>query len=57
MALPWISLLAIGLACAAALYGLHRTGRLAVPPGAEPLPATVWPTGPGTGHLTVSRPC
>lgn len=30
-ALPWISLTALGLACAAALYGLHRTGRLAAP--------------------------
>jgi MFS family permease len=30
-ALPWISLCALGLACAAALYGLHRTGRLAAP--------------------------
>ncbi|MBE8477596.1 MFS transporter [Streptomyces justiciae] len=30
-ALPWISLVALGLACAAALYGLHRTGRLADP--------------------------
>ncbi|MGW6455069.1 MFS transporter [Streptomyces sp. NPDC055078] len=28
-ALPWLALLALGLACAAALYGLHRTGRLA----------------------------
>ncbi|WP_171110558.1 MULTISPECIES: MFS transporter [Streptomyces] len=40
-ALPWITLFALGLACAAALYGLHRTGRLAAPPAAEPLPATV----------------
>ena len=30
-ALPWISLCALGLACAAALYALHRTGRLATP--------------------------
>jgi MFS family permease len=30
-ALPWISLVALGLACAAALYGLHRTDRLATP--------------------------
>ncbi|AZP22322.1 MFS transporter [Streptomyces aquilus] len=30
-ALPWLSLTALGLACAAALYGLHRTGRLAAP--------------------------
>ncbi|WP_063764508.1 MFS transporter, partial [Streptomyces sp. NRRL S-481] len=28
-ALPWITLCALGLACAASLYGLHRTGRLA----------------------------
>ncbi|MER5224507.1 MDR family MFS transporter [Streptomyces flaveus] len=28
-ALPWVALFALGLACAAALYGLHRTGRLA----------------------------
>ncbi|MFD9207402.1 MFS transporter [Streptomyces sioyaensis] len=34
-ALPWIALLALGLACAAALYGLHRTGRLQ-PPGPKP---------------------
>jgi MFS family permease len=36
-ALPWIALLLLGLACAAALYGLHRTGRLA-PPAAAFLP-------------------
>ncbi|MEU0170563.1 MFS transporter [Streptomyces iakyrus] len=30
-ALPWIVLLALGLACAAAVLGLHRTGRLATP--------------------------
>lgn len=28
-ALPWVALATLGLACAAALYGLHRTGRLA----------------------------
>lgn len=40
-ALPWISLLALGLACAAALYGLHRTGRLGAPPASKALPAGV----------------
>ncbi|WP_460060638.1 MFS transporter [Streptomyces sp. YKOK-I1] len=30
-ALPWICLCALGLACAAALYGLHRADRLATP--------------------------
>ncbi|MFF8397827.1 MFS transporter [Streptomyces sp. NPDC016172] len=40
-ALPWITLFVLGLACAAALYGLHRTGRLAAPPASEPLTATV----------------
>jgi len=30
-ALPWTALLALGAICAAALYGLHRTGRLAPP--------------------------
>ncbi|GAA2761940.1 MFS transporter [Streptomyces paradoxus] len=40
-ALPWITLCALGLACAAALYGLHRTGRLAAHPASEPLAATV----------------
>ncbi|MFI7407411.1 MDR family MFS transporter [Streptomyces sp. NPDC049627] len=40
-ALPWVTLCALGLACAAALYGLHRTGRLTAPPASEPLPATV----------------
>ncbi|MFI2716447.1 MFS transporter [Streptomyces collinus] len=40
-ALPWITLSALGLACAAALYGLHRTGRLAAPPASEPLTATL----------------
>jgi hypothetical protein len=30
-ALPWIALLVLGLVCAAALYGLCRTGRLAPP--------------------------
>ncbi len=39
-ALPWVTLCALGLACAAALYGLHRTGRLAAPPASEPLTAT-----------------
>ncbi|GAB2842798.1 MFS transporter [Streptomyces deserti] len=39
--LPWITLIALGLACAAALYGLHRTGRLAAQPASEPLAATV----------------
>ncbi|MCD7445147.1 MFS transporter [Streptomyces lincolnensis] len=38
-ALPWISLSVLGLACAAALYGLHRTGRLATPTP-EPQPVT-----------------
>ncbi|MGY5126649.1 MFS transporter [Streptomyces nigrescens] len=36
-ALPWIALPALGLACSAALYGLHRTGRLA--PAAGPAAA------------------
>ncbi|MFE9031083.1 MFS transporter [Streptomyces iakyrus] len=40
-ALPWVTLSALGLACAAALYGLHRTGRLAAPAASEPLTATV----------------
>ncbi|MGW3623675.1 MFS transporter [Streptomyces sp. NPDC000880] len=40
-ALPWIALLLLGLACAAAVYGLNRTGRLAFPaPAARPEPAT-----------------
>ncbi|MFC4495635.1 MFS transporter [Streptomyces ovatisporus] len=39
-ALPWIALFTLGLVCAAALYGLHRTGRLASPaPAARPEPA------------------
>ena len=29
-ALPWVALLVLGLGCATALYGLHRTGRLSV---------------------------
>ncbi|MEV0442381.1 MFS transporter [Streptomyces spectabilis] len=37
-ALPWAALLALGLACASALYGLHRTGRLA-PPAPRPAAA------------------
>ncbi|WP_247745713.1 MFS transporter [Streptomyces oryzae] len=36
-ALPWVALFAVGLACAAALYGLHRTGRLQ-PPVRDPQP-------------------
>lgn len=41
-ALPWLALTALGLACTAALYGLHRTGRLAAPPAeARPQPVTV----------------
>ncbi|AWZ07803.1 MULTISPECIES: MFS transporter [unclassified Streptomyces] len=41
-ALPWTALAALGLACAAALHGLHRTGRLKPPPlpEAEKQPAT-----------------
>ncbi|MFI2372161.1 MFS transporter [Streptomyces sp. NPDC018833] len=39
-ALPWISLTVLGLACGAALYGLHSTGRLKAP-APEPQPATV----------------
>ncbi|UQA91064.1 MDR family MFS transporter [Streptomyces halobius] len=40
-ALPWLVLCALGLACAAALYGLHRTGRLAPPVReAQPEPVT-----------------
>ncbi|WP_327341545.1 MFS transporter [Streptomyces europaeiscabiei] len=39
-ALPWVALLVLGLACAAALYGLHSTGRLAPPVReAQPEPA------------------
>ncbi|GHG01805.1 MULTISPECIES: MDR family MFS transporter [Streptomyces] len=39
-ALPWVALCALGIACAAALYGLHRTGRLAPPVReAQPEPA------------------
>ncbi|MEV7520283.1 MFS transporter [Streptomyces sp. NPDC091371] len=30
-ALPWLALFALGLGCAAALYGLQRSGRLAAP--------------------------
>ncbi|MEI5522284.1 MFS transporter [Streptomyces brasiliscabiei] len=30
-ALPWLALCALGLGCAASVYGLHRTGRLAAP--------------------------
>ncbi|MCX4853156.1 MFS transporter [Streptomyces canus] len=37
-ALPWISLCALGLACAAALHALQRTGRLATP-APQPQPA------------------
>jgi Na+/melibiose symporter-like transporter len=40
-ALPWIALTVLGLACAAALYGLHRTGRLAAQPASERLAAAV----------------
>ncbi|ALO08157.1 MFS transporter [Streptomyces goshikiensis] len=40
-ALPWIVLSLLGLGCAAALYGLDRTGRLATPKSAsESVPAT-----------------
>ncbi|MDX3458641.1 MFS transporter [Streptomyces sp. ME02-8801-2C] len=36
-ALPWVSLTVLGLACAAALYCLHSTGRLKAPvPEAQP---------------------
>ncbi|MFD3947510.1 MDR family MFS transporter [Streptomyces sp. NPDC058579] len=41
-ALPWLALTALGLVCTAALYVLHRTGRLAEPPSdARPEPLTV----------------
>ncbi|WP_335932239.1 MFS transporter [Streptomyces sp. PTD5-9] len=41
-ALPWAALTVLGLACAAALRRLHRTGRLAAPPtAAAARPATV----------------
>ncbi|MEV0598914.1 MFS transporter [Streptomyces sp. NPDC050315] len=40
-ALPWLVLLALGLACSAALFGLHRTGRLTAPATPEPQPVTV----------------
>ncbi|MFG3000283.1 MDR family MFS transporter [Streptomyces sp. NPDC048340] len=39
-ALPWLALFALGLGCTAALYGLHRTGRLD-PPAREPRTAAV----------------
>ncbi|MFH9467163.1 MFS transporter [Streptomyces clavifer] len=39
-ALPWIVLILLGLACAASLYGLNRTGRLVAPAStAESAPA------------------
>ncbi|MEU0803743.1 MFS transporter [Streptomyces sp. NPDC005970] len=38
-ALPWCALLALGLVCAAALYGLHHTGRLAAMPAPRARPA------------------
>ena len=38
--LPWIALTVLGLACALALYGLHRTGRLRAPVS-EPQAASV----------------
>ncbi|WP_405609909.1 MFS transporter [Streptomyces sp. NBC_01508] len=39
-ALPWFTLFALGVACAAALGVLHRTGRLAAPAVREARPAT-----------------
>ncbi len=40
-AIPWLALFVLGLACAAALYGLHRTGRLGSPVReAQPVRAT-----------------
>ncbi|MET9324455.1 MFS transporter [Streptomyces sp. NPDC003038] len=38
--LPWLALAALGLGCAAALYGLHRSGRL-TPPAREPDPESM----------------
>ncbi|GAA1863963.1 MFS transporter [Myceligenerans crystallogenes] len=41
-AVPWIALLTLGAGCAAAVHGLHRTGRLATPaPAHEHSPAAV----------------
>jgi MFS family permease len=37
-ALPWLALVVLGVACAASLYGLQRSGRL-THPAAEPQPA------------------
>ncbi|NUP37504.1 MAG: MFS transporter [Streptomyces sp.] len=39
-ALPWLALLALSLACSVALYGLHRTGRLAAVQAPEAQPAS-----------------
>ncbi|MGH3313004.1 MAG: MFS transporter [Streptomyces sp.] len=40
-AIPWIALLTLGVACGAAVYRLHRSGRLATPgTAAQPEPAT-----------------
>ncbi|MFD5892884.1 MFS transporter [Streptomyces sp. NPDC060366] len=39
-ALPWFALFALGVACAAALGALHRTGRLAPPATREATPGT-----------------
>ncbi|MFE0172385.1 MFS transporter [Streptomyces sp. NPDC059002] len=38
-ALPWLALLALGVACSAALYGLQRAGRLTRPEPARAQPA------------------
>ncbi|MDI3420887.1 MDR family MFS transporter [Streptomyces luteolus] len=39
-AIPWLALTVLGIACATALYGLHRSGRL-VPPAPDPQPELV----------------
>ncbi|NBE53535.1 MFS transporter [Streptomyces boluensis] len=41
-ALPWCVLTTVGLLCAASLYGLHRTGRLAAP-RPQPVPVGAAP--------------
>lgn len=39
-ALPWLTLSVLGAACAAALGGLHRSGRLAAPTAPEAVPTS-----------------
>ncbi|WP_263868418.1 MFS transporter [Streptomyces sichuanensis] len=54
-ALPWLALVVLGLACAAALSWVHRTGRLAAPSAPPERPGHAMTKG-AAHHARVSQP-